>query len=592
MPPASSPTELRTTVDERSRHAYHGPPPPAPGFVSRAPAQISPAVERLAPPGPPAGPTGPSPDGLPGADMAAATEAATAVATPTAAVGPSPVLTGTAAMPANGTPATSADGASANGAPANGAGEPTLGGLAVRGGAYLVGREAVGMVIRLVGVVVTVREIGPSNYGIYSAAAAYVLFVATLAQLGAEVYLIRMPGEVEKEQYDQAFTLLVCTSVVLLAISEAATFALSPFLRPVGVVFPLQILLLSIPVNVLWAPAQACIERRFGYRQMGILEVGGDLALYGTAVPMAVLGYGPWSLVAGYCAWQTFLFFGSLVMSGLRPRWNWSTPVMRELLRHGLSFSSANWVTRLGGLVNPLVVGTVAGAAGVGFVSFAQRLVDTIGFAQRGAYRLGLVAMSKVHDDDQHRLRYGIERGSLLQLVALAVPFAAFGVLAHWLIPLLFGSAWTTAIPIYCLLSLAAVLNASCLIQNTLLLSRGQNLTVAGGAVVQTVSLAVAAVALVPALGVNGFGVASLVALVDLIYTNHMARRLAHFSYRSMIPFALALCPPVLMPLVPLSLAPLLFLPMAALVVVPSLRRELFDLAVVVRSALSRRGAA
>lgn len=482
-------------------------------------------------------------------------------------------------------PEKAAPGTTAPGAPGPGG---SLGNLAVRGGAYLVGREAIGMCVRLGGVVVTVREIGPANYGIFSAAAAYVMFVATLAQLGAEIYLMRQPGTVDKERYDQVFTLLLCTSVVVTVVSLAATFVLGPYLRPHGVLLPLRILLLVTPINILWAPAQACIERRFGYRQMGLLEVIGDVVLYGTAIPMAILGFGPWSLVAGYATWQAWLLLGSLLMSGLRPRWNWSTATARDLLRHGLTYSSANWVLRLGGLVNPLVVGTVAGAAGVGFVSFAQRLVETVGFAQRGAYRLGLVAMSKVRNDEQDRLRYGLERGSLLQLIALAVPLVAFGIAAHWVVPVLFGTEWTRALPVYSLLALCAVMNASCLIQNTLLLSRGQNVTVAGGAAVQTALMAAAALVLVPVLGIDGFGVASLVALVSLAYTNHMVRRLARFSYRSMIPFALALCPPVLMPLVPLAAAPLLFLPMAVVATFPSARGEAAQLAGLVRSSLRR----
>ncbi|MGH9046772.1 MAG: oligosaccharide flippase family protein, partial [Acidimicrobiales bacterium] len=65
------------------------------------------------------------------------------------------------------------------------------------------------MIVRLVGVVLVVREIGPAPFGIYSAAAAFVLFVATFAQLGLEVYLIRLPGELRARHYNQAFTLLL-----------------------------------------------------------------------------------------------------------------------------------------------------------------------------------------------------------------------------------------------------------------------------------------------------------------------------------------------------------------------------------------------
>jgi len=87
-----------------------------------------------------------------------------------------------------------------------------LGQVAVRSGSYLVAREAVGMVIRLVGIVITVRAIGPRSYGIYAGAAAYVLFMSAFAQMGSEIYLIRAPATLERRVYDQAFTFLLCTS--------------------------------------------------------------------------------------------------------------------------------------------------------------------------------------------------------------------------------------------------------------------------------------------------------------------------------------------------------------------------------------------
>jgi O-antigen/teichoic acid export membrane protein len=451
---------------------------------------------------------------------------------------------------------------------------PGLGEVVVRSSSYLVVREAIGMVIRLVGIVVTVRAIGPRSYGIYAGAAAYVMFMSAFAQMGAEIYLMRAPGTLERRDYDQAFTFLLCTSIAVTAVAIGLSYAAAPLIRPIGVLLPLRILLLSIPINVLWAPAQAAIERQFRYRRMGILEVGGDIALYGTAVPLALLGAGPWSLVAGFFAWQTWLLGGSLLFSGLRPRWNWSPQTMREMSRHGLTFSGSQWVTRLGGLVNPLVVGSFAGAVGVGYVAFAYRLTDTFAFAQRGAYRLGIVAMSKIHADDTKRLRYGIEEGSLLQLLALALPFAAFGIAAHWVVPLLFGRAWSVAIPIYTLLAFAVVLNATGFIQTTFLYSRGRNNSVTLAAAVQTVVLAGSAVLLVKHLGVDGYGYAFLLALVDLVVLDRMVRRVIAISYRRQIPFTVAYAPLVLFPLVAMPWALLLLGPLFALTFVPSFRAE------------------
>jgi len=393
-----------------------------------------------------------------------------------------------------------------------------------------------GMVIRLVGVVLVVRLIGPGPYGIYAAAAAFVSFGASFAQLGLEVYLIRLPGEIEARHYNQAFTLLLVASVAVTALAEGLTFALGSVFRPEGVLVPLRVLLLTVPINVLWAPCQAAIERSFRYRLMGLLELGGDVALYGTAIPLAFLGAKEWSLVAGYFAWQAWLLVGSLVTCGLRLRWDWSLSAVKNMARHGFSYSTAQWASRLGELVNPLVVGTFLGATGVGYVAFGQRLVDTVAFAKRGAYRLGMVAMSRVGTDEQARLRYSIEEGSLLQLLALAIPFACFGVAAHWVVPAVFGHQWAQALPVYSMIAFATVLGASGFIQTAFLYSRGRNMAVTGAALIQSVALAGVATLLVKHIGLDGYGIAWIASLVWLIYADRMVRRMVSVSYRRMLP--------------------------------------------------------
>jgi PST family polysaccharide transporter len=460
--------------------------------------------------------------------------------------------------------------------------------LAIRGGAYLLGREAAGMVIRLSGLVIVLRLIGPSSYGIYAGAAAFTLVVTTVAQMGGEIFLIKMTSIPDRSHYNQVFTFLLVTSVFATGLALAGTWAFSGLIRPEGVLLPLRILLLSVPINVLWAPAQARIERNFGYRNMGLLELGGDLVLYGTAVPLAIVGAGAWSLVFGFLAWQLWLLVGSYLLSGLRLRLRWSNSMTRDLTSFGFSFSVQSGSTFLGGLVNPLVVGTFLGATGVGYVAFAQRLVSTLGFALRGAWRLSLVSLSRVSDRDKDRLRRAVEEGSVFLLIAMGVPFAIFGLMARTAIPLLFGQEWTTAIRLYTVLALVAVVGASSFIQASLLMSRGRNYTVAIGSAIQAVILAIGAYFLVRRFGLNGFGYASILAIAGLIYFDRATRSIVSFSYRKYLLWLLAIAPLVSFSLLPFPASLVTIAPLVVLTLIPSTRREGQRQFVFVKNALSR----
>ncbi len=61
----------------------------------------------------------------------------------------------------------------------------------MRGGAYIVVRQGLGMVLSLIGVLFVTRVIGPANYGVFAASFGIVGFIATVGTWGIDVYLIR-----------------------------------------------------------------------------------------------------------------------------------------------------------------------------------------------------------------------------------------------------------------------------------------------------------------------------------------------------------------------------------------------------------------
>jgi O-antigen/teichoic acid export membrane protein/GGDEF domain-containing protein len=476
-----------------------------------------------------------------------------------------------------------------NGPQGHGAEGSSLRQLAVQSGAYLAGRELAGMVVRLAGLVVVVHKIGPSGFGVYSAAAVFVMFALGLSQMGVEVLLVRTPGEVTSRRYAECFTLLLVTSAVVTAAGIGLTFVLAPWLRPVGVVLPLRVLLLSVPVNVLWAPAQAAIERRFAYRRMGLLELGGDVVLYATAVPLALAGFGPWSLVVGTFAWQAWLLVGATVLSGVWPRLAWSTATAREVLRHGTSYSLSGWVVDLTQSVLTLIVGASLGAAGVGYYALALRLVRTLIFTSRGVHRVGMVAVAQAKERTAGRLASALEEGTLLLLVVTIVPLAGLAVTARWIVPAVFGAKFAPAVPLYALVALSSALRMPAIAQRTVLYAYGRNVAVLVANLIEMVLTCSTAVLFVADFGVDGCGYAGLVALVAVAYTHVTTRRIVPVHYGRLVVPASALLPLLVAPLLPPAWIPVTFVPSVLLFVLPAGRRETAWFVLTLRSALKRR---
>ncbi|MGD9998938.1 MAG: oligosaccharide flippase family protein [Ilumatobacteraceae bacterium] len=388
----------------------------------------------------------------------------------------------------------------------------------IRGGLYLGSREAGGIVIRLMGVLLLTRLIGPADYGLYAGSLAVVYVLTTLAQLGTEAYLMRLPAdEAVPERFHQAFSLVLVSSTVVTIASVAGIVAIGAIAGGGSYVAPFALLCVSIPVNALWAPSQALIERDLRYRSIAILEVVSDGVLYGVALPMAWAGAGVWAPICGWIASQAWLLAGSARVARFRPRWAWDRHEARKMTRFGLGYSSGSWIlAHPTEIVNPLIIGPQLGAAAVGQVALALRLIDTLGFVQRATRRLSLVIFGRVQRD-RTRLQRAVTDAGALQLVAVGLPLALFGLVATDAVPWLFGDEWREAAVVFPLLSLTFFVTALFNVQSYALSVLQRNAPVVVGSVLQVAVLVGAALVLVPRNGLEGIGWARLAGVAGLV---------------------------------------------------------------------------
>jgi O-antigen/teichoic acid export membrane protein len=388
----------------------------------------------------------------------------------------------------------------------------------MRGGLYLGSREAGGIVIRLVGVLLLTRLIGPADYGFYAGSLAVVYVLTTLAQLGTEAYLMRLPAdEATPDRFHQAFSLVLVSSTIVTLVAICGALVVGSLVDRADFTWPFILLCFSIPVNALWAPSQAIIERDLRYRTMALLEVGSDAILYGVALPLAFLNAGVWAPIAGWIASQTWLFIGSAWQAHFRPRWHWSSKEARSMTRYGIGYASGNWIlTRPTEIVNPLIIGPQLGAAAVGQVALALRLIDTLGFVQRATQRISLVMFGRVQHDTS-RLRRAVVDTTALQLLAIGVPLAGFGLVASDVVPWMFGDEWREAAVIYPIFALAFFLSAVFNVQSYALSVLRRNAPIVIGSVLQLALLVAGAAILVPRYELDGLGAARLISIAGLV---------------------------------------------------------------------------
>jgi O-antigen/teichoic acid export membrane protein len=384
----------------------------------------------------------------------------------------------------------------------------------ISGGFYLAIRQGLGMVISLGGILLLTRLIGPEKYGLYAATFGIFWYLQTVCQLGIEIYLVRHEGEDHPQLYHQAFTLLSLLGVVGAGLSLLIIPLLQQWTRLPGFSDVAQIVFLGLPLVLISQVPAARLERNLDYRRFAVIELAGQAVFYLIALLLAFRGWGVWAPVTAWYVQQIQSIGLLFWVSKYRPCLFWDLSLVKQMLSYSLGFSTSIWIWYARSLVNPLLVGRLAGAEAVGYVAIAIRLVDVLGFVKAATWRLAIATLSKLQSD-RPRLLNAVTEGMGLQTLALGPMLVGFAWVAPWIMPLMFGQQWLPVIAVFPFIAMGNLTNALFNLHSSALYVLKKNWEVAIFHLVHMVLFVGAAAWLIPQFGLVGYGLAELVALLS-----------------------------------------------------------------------------
>lgn len=319
---------------------------------------------------------------------------------------------------------------------------------ALRGGMFLAGRQVVSIGLKLIGVMVITRLLGPASYGSYVSAFNVYQYILMLGQAGVGVYLLRQEGTVSDEAYGTAFSILLGMSVVLTTAFEVARDPLAGWIGVDGFSEVAALIVLALPFQLLSVPATVMLERALNYKAVAFLEIFGQVCFYLTAVPLVLLHYGPVSLGIAWVVQQAVSCVCAFVMTRQLPWFRWNGTTARQIAAYAGSFSVANWVWQARMLINPLIVGPALGGQAVGLVGMTIGLLEMLAIIKTIAWRLSVSVLGRIQAD-LDKVRKAVTEGMELQLLAVGTILLGFGWTGRFIVPILFGERWAPVMDIY-----------------------------------------------------------------------------------------------------------------------------------------------
>jgi O-antigen/teichoic acid export membrane protein len=380
----------------------------------------------------------------------------------------------------------------------------------VHGARHLVIRQGVAIGLKLVGLLLITRALGPERYGAFVAASQIYAWLMLVMCSGISIHLVRATA-IDREAIGTAYAVLGALSVIAVSILAGAGLSLDVITNVPGAGLVAGIFALAAPLQLMTLPATAQLERAMRFGEVARVEMVSLVGYYLLAIILILAGLGPAALAAGYVLQQGLALVLTHRALGSRPHFALSAPHARTLAATGLSYSTATLLWNGRTLVLPFIVGPALGATGVGLVGMTIGLCDTLTSLKSIAWRLSLAAL-RTYKADIVRLRAVLAEGTDLQMLLLGALLLGFGWLGPIIVPMLFGARWLPILDLYPFIALGYFTNAVFNMHASVLtlLDRNRDIIAFNGA--HLLLFAAAAWLLLPRLGMLGYGLAEIAA--------------------------------------------------------------------------------
>ncbi|SIR47432.1 oligosaccharide flippase family protein [Bosea sp. TND4EK4] len=385
--------------------------------------------------------------------------------------------------------------------------------VVLTGGAYLMGRQVLSVCLKLIGVLLITRALGPSAYGAYVAAFALYQYAIALGSAGIGVYLLRMQGEVGEAAYGTMYVLLAGLAIILFAAIELGRRAFGHWMGVDGFESVAAIIAFALPLQLLTIPANVRLERALNYKPIALIEIVGQACYYAVALLLVWFQARPEALAISLIVQNAIVLVLSHVATRGWQRFAFDRSVARQMLRYAVSFSAANWIWQLRMLLNPMIVGPALGAQAVGLIGMAIGLLEMLSIVKTIAWRLS-VSMLGRFQQDAAKLRRAVTEGMELQVLAVGAILLGFGWTGGVLVPLVFGARWAPVMDVYPYLAVGYLAAAPFNMHSAALSVLNRNKALAVAFAIHVALFASVAYLAVPRYGMIGYGMGEIAAIL------------------------------------------------------------------------------
>lgn len=251
-----------------------------------------------------------------------------------------------------------------------------LGGLVVRGVAWIAASQGAIQLVSLITSIVVARLLTPSEVGLAAMAIVFVNLALLLADAGLASALVQRQ-ELTEDDKSSAFWASIALGAALTLLGVALSGPIADLYGEPEVQGLFAALSLTFLLTAPGIVQGALLTRELRFRSLEVRTIVATVASSVVAIALAVSGAGPWAIVGQHLAITAVSSALLWRSSTWRPGWRFSWERCRDLAQFGTHVAGTRTFTWLTQNVDNLLVGRFLGAAELGAYSIAYNLMLT-----------------------------------------------------------------------------------------------------------------------------------------------------------------------------------------------------------------------
>lgn len=313
----------------------------------------------------------------------------------------------------------------------------------------MIGRQASQMLCALI----LARLLGPSSYGVISAATIYVTLSTLILDQGLASALIQRRS-LSRYAPGAVATANLVSGVVLGAATWFCAPLVASFFRTPGLDDLLRVLGLGLLIKAVAITPRAMQMRGLRFKALAVADIAGGALGAVAGITAGLLGAGYWAM-----AWQVITTDVAIavvllaVTRGAAP--NFHLRELRAILPFGLRVFGVNCLAFFSRNADNVLVGRFLGVTSLSYYSMAYRvLVIPVQMIGQTVNRVAFPTFSRQADDKPRVARSLVRTTELLAMIAVP-PMVLMGVAAPEVVAVVLGDAWLPSAMLITVLAIA-----------------------------------------------------------------------------------------------------------------------------------------